>query len=90
MLVGERLDMTQPWALTAQRAKRVLGCIQSSVGSRGGRGFCSGETLPGTLHPALGAQHRKDRDLLEWVQRRDTNLFRGMEHFSYEERLREW
>jgi len=34
-------------------------------------------------------QHRKDMDLLEWVQRRATKMITGMEHLSYEERLRE-
>jgi len=34
-------------------------------------------------------QHRKDRDLLEWVQRRATTMIRGMAHHSYEQRLRE-
>jgi len=34
-------------------------------------------------------QHRKDMDLLEWVQRRATKTMRVMEHLSYEERLRE-
>ena len=36
-----------------------------------------------------GPQHRKDRDLLEWVQRRATKMIRGLEHLSYEESMRE-
>ena len=34
-------------------------------------------------------QHKKDMDLSEQVQRRATEMISGMEHLSYEERLRE-
>ena len=38
---------------------------------------------------AWGLQYRKDVELLERVQRRATKMIRGLEHLSYEERLRE-
>ncbi|KAJ7407245.1 hypothetical protein BTVI_63828 [Pitangus sulphuratus] len=36
-----------------------------------------------------GSQHRKDTDLLEWVQTKATKMMRGLDHHSYENRLRE-
>ena len=36
-----------------------------------------------------GPQYKKDRDLLEKVQRKATKMTRGLGHLSYEERLRE-
>ena len=38
---------------------------------------------------AWGPQYRKDVELLAQVQRRATKMIRGLEHLSYEERLRE-
>ena len=37
---------------------------------------------------AWGPQLNEDEELLEWLQRRATKMFKGLEHLSSEERLR--
>ncbi|KAK4832475.1 hypothetical protein QYF61_023522 [Mycteria americana] len=36
-----------------------------------------------------GHQYKKDMDFLKWVEREVTKMIRGLEHLSYEEKLRE-
>lgn len=37
-----------------------------------------------------GPQHKKDMDLLEWLQRKALKMIRGLKHLSYEHRLTEF
>jgi len=94
VLVDEQLNMTQQRELAGKKANCILGSIKRSMASRVREVILA---IYSTLvRPHLESciqlwspQHRKDMDLLEWVQRRITNMVRRLEHLSYEERLRE-
>ena len=87
--------MRQQHALTARKANRILGCIKSSVASRAREvilSLCCVLVRPhlwSTLSRYGVLRYRRDVDLLECIQRRATKMIQGMEHLSYEDRLKE-
>jgi len=85
---------SSPIDLQVSKAHRILGCIKRRVASWWRELILPLYSI--LVRPHLESyiqlwspQHRKDMELLEWVQRRVTKIIRGLEHLSHEDRLRE-
>jgi len=80
-------------ALVVKKANGILGCIKE-CGQKAEGGdlpplLCPGEATFRLLCPISSNKFKKDRDLLEGVQWRATKIIKGLEHLSFEERLRD-
>lgn len=83
VFVDKKVIITWQCVPTSQKASRVLGCIQSSVGSRAREEILP---TPKIMCLDLGSPVQEGL-LLEQLQRSTTKVIRGLEHLSYEGEL---
>ncbi|XP_051625182.1 uncharacterized protein LOC127461412 [Manacus candei] len=84
--------MTWQRALAAQKANHILGCIKSSVTSRSRKvilPLCYCETPPGVLCPDLRSPTQERHGPAEVSPEGANKLMKGLEHLSYEDRMRQ-
>lgn len=93
LLVDESLNMSQQCVLAAQKANCVL-AASKEVWQQGEGGdfpplFWFGETPSEVVHPALEPPVQERCGSVEASPGEATKMIRGLEHLSYEDRLRQ-
>ena len=93
VLLDDKQDMSLQCALLDHQANHILGCIKRSMASTLREVIlpvCSVLLRPELEYsvPVWSPQYKRDVDLLERVQRRDTKMIQGMEHLPYEDTMR--
>lgn len=86
MKIGHELAMCD----CSPESQPCAGLIPSSMGSRVNLPLCFTKVRP-HLQCCLQLWDllcMKDTDLSEWVQRRPQEMFRGLEHLTFKDRLR--
>ncbi|PKU44396.1 hypothetical protein llap_5339 [Limosa lapponica baueri] len=91
VLVDEKLNRSQQYLLVDQKANHSIKRSMASGLRELILPLCSTLVRPHLEYciQFWGPQHMKDMDLLEQVQRRATEMVKGLEHLSYKDRLRE-
>ncbi|GAB0188021.1 UV-stimulated scaffold protein A [Grus japonensis] len=94
VLVDKKLNMSWQCALAAQKANRILGCIKRSVTSRSRRGILPLYSAVVRLHleycvQLWGPQYKERHGAVGASPEEAMKMMRGLEHLSYEDRLRE-